>query len=287
MPAPHKDIVSKDLLKRLVLDMAHYLFELPLRDAVILDQEQQCIEDRRADLVVGVTEPDGTESILHIEIQNSHDPDMPWRMMRYYTDIARAHRGKLVRQYLLYIGKEPLRMSHRMENAEFDYHYHLINARELDCERFLEQDTPDALIFAILCDFKGRDARDMVTHILKRLQALTKEEESRYRKCLIMLDVLASNRGLQPLIEEVEPMLNLNIEETAFYRIGVKKGISQGLEKGLEKGREKGMEEGIVKGQAILVRRLLDRFEPAEVAEISGVDLETVQRLRGDMRSLL
>ena len=92
MPA-HKDIVSKDLLKRLILDMAHYLFELPLQDATILDQEKQRIEDRRADLVVCVTEPDGTESILHIEIQNHNDLAMPRRMMRYYVDIADAYPG--------------------------------------------------------------------------------------------------------------------------------------------------------------------------------------------------
>ena len=57
MFAPYKDIVSKDLLKRLILDMARYLFALPLQDAVILDQEKQRIEDRRADLA-----PPGTGS---------------------------------------------------------------------------------------------------------------------------------------------------------------------------------------------------------------------------------
>ena len=278
MPAHHKDIVSKNLLKRLVLDMAQYLFELPLQEAVILDQEKQRIEDRRADLVVGVTEPDGTESIFHIEIQNHNDVTMPRRMMRYYVDIADAYPGKLVRQYLLYIGKEPLRMSNRVENALFDYHYELMDAQQLDCQRFLEQDTPDALIFAILCDFKGRDARDIVTHILKRLQALTGEEESRYRHYLVMLDVLALNRGLQPLIKEVEPMLNLNIKETALYQIGMEEGVAKGMERGMERGMEQGRQEE----QALLLRRLLDRFEPREVAEISGVNLETVYRMRGD-----
>ena len=37
----HKDIISKDLLKRLVLDMVEHLFGRPLRDAEILNEEHQ------------------------------------------------------------------------------------------------------------------------------------------------------------------------------------------------------------------------------------------------------
>ena len=46
-----KDIVSKDILKRLLLDMATYLLRLDLVDAELLSTEAQRIEDRRADLV--------------------------------------------------------------------------------------------------------------------------------------------------------------------------------------------------------------------------------------------
>ena len=52
MARHHKDIISKDLLKRLVLDMSEHLFGRPLSDAEILNEEHQRIEDRRADLVV-------------------------------------------------------------------------------------------------------------------------------------------------------------------------------------------------------------------------------------------
>ena len=64
----HKDIISKDLLKRLVLDMVEHLFGRPLRDAEILNEEHQRIEDRRADLVVRATGSDGERFLLHIEI---------------------------------------------------------------------------------------------------------------------------------------------------------------------------------------------------------------------------
>lgn len=54
-----KDIISKDILKRLLLDMAVYLFRLDLIDAELLSTEQQRIEDRRADLVPHPTSIDG------------------------------------------------------------------------------------------------------------------------------------------------------------------------------------------------------------------------------------
>ena len=54
-----KDIVSKDLLKRLLLDMATYLLRLDLVDAELLSTEEQRIEDRRADLVAKVTPAQG------------------------------------------------------------------------------------------------------------------------------------------------------------------------------------------------------------------------------------
>ena len=42
-----KDIISKKILKRLLLEMAHYLCKLDLSDAELVNTEEQRIEDRR------------------------------------------------------------------------------------------------------------------------------------------------------------------------------------------------------------------------------------------------
>ena len=81
-----------------------------------------------------------------------------------------------------------------------------------------------------------------------------------------MLDMLAANRNLQSVIKEAEPMLRMRIEELATYEMG--------MEKGMEKGRQ---EE-----RASVVRKLLARFDVREVAELTGLDAETVRRLSGD-----
>ena len=274
----HKDIVSKDLLENLVLDMAEYLFDQPLSKVEVLEQEHQRIETRHADLVVKATEPNGKQYLLHIEIQNNNDRHMPIRMMRYYTDIAAAHPKDAIRQYLIYIGKAPLRMADGIRSKDFNYRYTVINTHRLDCKRFLAQNKPDALIFAILCDFKGRDSAEVVQYILCRLLDLCGDDSKKYRRYLAMLDVLAANRDLQSVIKEAKLMLSIPIEKLASYELGMEKGLSQGVARGMAQGLEKGREEGL----ATVVKRLLSQFDAPQVAAMTGLDAETVRRLSGN-----
>jgi predicted transposase/invertase (TIGR01784 family) len=234
----HKDIVSKNTLKRLVLDMATYLFELDLVDIEILSEEHQRIETRRADLVVSAKDREGAHFILHIEVQNQNDATMPIRMMRYYSDIALAHPNQEIRQYLIYIGRAALSMQDGLSSALFDYRYRLLDMHRLDCEKFFQQDNPDALIFAILCDFKGRPEKEVIHYILKRLLELTGDNPAQYREYLGMLEILSTNRDLKTDIKEAENMLRMHIEELPSYEIGMEKGLEKGMEKGMEKVKE-------------------------------------------------
>ncbi len=75
----------------------------------LLETEEQRIEDRRADFLARVRKRDSGESfLLHIELQNDNQPQMPLRMLRYYTDIQLQWPKEPVRQYLVYTGKRPL-----------------------------------------------------------------------------------------------------------------------------------------------------------------------------------
>ena len=98
-----KDLISKRLLKRLLIGFGTQLFKLDIAEAELLSSEQPRIEGKRADLVARVKSADGESYILHVEIQNDNRSDLPLRMQRYYTDIALEHRGEEIVQYLLYI----------------------------------------------------------------------------------------------------------------------------------------------------------------------------------------
>jgi hypothetical protein len=142
--AAEKDIISKQILKRIALDMAIYLFGLDIREAELLETEFQRVEDRRADLLMQVKAPE--HYLLHIEVQNDNAPDMPLRMLRYFTDIALAYPGQIVKQYLIYIGRPALKMADFLAMPDWRYQYRQVDMQRMDCKTFLEQDNPDTLV---------------------------------------------------------------------------------------------------------------------------------------------
>nr|VFK79152.1 MAG: Predicted transposase YdaD [Candidatus Kentron sp. SD] len=246
-----KDIVSKKIIGKLAAHLAIHLLDLPIDPDFqeAMGTEHQRIEDRRADLVVKLRDPDGAPFLLHIEIQNNNDDRMPARMMRYLTDVLLAYPGLPVRQYLIYIGAEKLNMSGGFEGPDFHYRYGLVDMRALGCEYLIKKDTPEALVLSILCDFGDRDPQEVVDYIYTRLQELLGDNLKRLRECIDMLHILSANRDLDKQIEETEKMLTrIDMTRIPSYRIGMEKGMERGRLEGIEKGMEKGRLEGIEKG---------------------------------------
>ncbi len=183
-----KDIVTKSLIEELAACLVTRLLKIPVVPASIewLDTEQHRVEYRRADMVVRIQPCEDEEPcLLHLEIQNNNHPQMPLRMLRYYTDIRLRWPKEPLRQYLIYTGKAKLDMPAGL--PDFNYCYELIDMRTIDCALLLSEDTPDALVLAILCDFKGRSARDIISYIIKRLHQLTFEHDDTFRRYLHML----------------------------------------------------------------------------------------------------
>nr|VFJ48496.1 MAG: conserved hypothetical protein (putative transposase or invertase) [Candidatus Kentron sp. FW] len=249
-----KDIVSKEIIGQLAAYLAIYLLELPIEPDFqeAMGTEHQRVEDRRADLVVKLREKGGEPFLLHIEIQNDNDPKMPVRMMRYLTDVLLAYPEFPVRQYLIYIGAEKLTMPDRFEGLDTHHQYGLIDMRAVDCQYLLEKDAPEALVLAILCDFKDRDPQEVVDYIYTRLQELLGDNTKRLRECIAMLHVLSVNRDLKKEIKEAEKMLTqIDMTRIPSYQLGMEKGLEEGMEKGIEKGE-----------LAFLTRQLSHKFGP-------------------------
>ena len=267
-----KDIISKHILKRIALDMAHYLFELDINDAELLETEFQRVEDRRADLLMQVKQPE--QYLLHIEVQNANDAQMPLRMLRYFTDIALAYPKHIVKQYVVYIGHSKLRMRDSLVMPDWRYCYHLLDMHRVDCQSFLQQDNPDALVLAILCDFKEQDARTVVRYILQRLQVLLKDDSSRLRDYLGMLEILSSNRNLQHIVNEEESMLSsMKLSDLPSYQ--------QGMQQGIQQGKQEGKQEGEAQTKLNIARTMLaNGFELSIIMQCTGLDKSTLDDLQ-------
>jgi predicted transposase YdaD len=271
----NKDIISKQVLKTLAADIANLLLALDIdqEQVELLETEQHRIELRRADLVCRVQKKDSKERfILHIEIQNTNDKQMPLRMLRYFTDIQFAYPEESVCQFLIYIGKKHLTMSNIFLARDFEYRYHILDLRELDCQEMLRRDTPDALVLAILCDFKDKPVNDVIAYIIRRLYELVNGDDNRFRQYMTMLEILSDNRDLQPNIKEVEAMLtDIRMEQLPSYQLAFEKGQSQGIEQGITEGIEQGIEKVAVS--------LLGLLSHEVIASKTGLPLARIKEL--------
>jgi len=267
-----KDIVSKEIVKKLVIDIAKYILNIEINDLEFIDKELQRVEDRRADVVANVD----NSYILHIEIQNSNDKNMSIRMMRYYTDIKQVT-NLPIKQFVIYIGKNRLNMSNTITDFDVNYRYNLIDMKNIDCDKFIKMDTPDALVLAILCDFKDKDTQEVVNYIIKRLKEKSKNNDKMFREYMLMLEELSENRNLKEHIKKGEEMLTqINYEKLPSYELGLEKGI----EKGIQKGREEGKREAKIE----ILKKAIKAFYSMgknvdEIAEILNEDKKLIHSI--------
>ena len=233
-----KDIISKEILKNIARDVARHILKIEIQDDMeLIDKEFTRIEKRDADLLF----KNGDE-IVHIEIQNNNHKKMHQRMLRYYSDIYFEYEERyVIRQYILYIGKERCSIKSKISRDKIDYSYDIIDIITIPCESFLQSSDPSAIVLSILCDFEEYDKQVVVNTILKRLKELSDGDE--YKNYLKMINVLSTNRNLEDEVEKGVQMLTVDIEKTPFYKIGIEKGMERGIEKGIQRGIEKGKQE--------------------------------------------
>ncbi len=271
-----KDIISKQIFKRIFVDIATYIFKLDLKTVELIETEQQRIEDRRADLMASVVDNMGNAFIVHIEIQNQNQATMPDRMLRYLTDIRLNYPNQSVFQYLLYIGKQPLAMASSISSEQLKYHYNMLDMHEMDYQFFMHQHSADALVLAVLCDFKETEPRAVVHEILTRLMAIQQDDFKTLREYVSMLEILATNRLLNLDIQQEFEMLEIEIEKLPSFLMGQERGIEQGIEQGIEKGIEQGAHDKAI----MIAKQLLElNMSLTEIVQITGLTTDELEKL--------
>jgi len=219
----NKDIVSKEVVKSVLLELARSLFGLNIQNIVLIDEEFERVESRRADIVAIADE----NKILHIEIQTNYDKLMPLRMLRYYTDIKAKYLNLPVLQYVVYLGKGNLKTSFSDEGLE--YSYNLIDMKKIDCNVFLERNTPEDTVLAILCDFKNKNPENVVEYIIEKLISIT--DSNGFKKYMLILEEFSELRDLQEIVKEKEMFITnkVKFEDLPSYEIGLEKGMEKGI----------------------------------------------------------
>lgn len=187
-------------------------------------------------------------------------------MLRYLSDLPLEYPGADVRQYLVYIGREPSRRADGLRLPNLDYRYTLLDMQKVDCETLLRQDSPDAWVLAALCDFHRRQPRAVIHEILTRLLQRFPAQSQTLREYLSMLEILSDNRDLNLDIREEFDMLAINLEKLPSYEMGRAEGA-----------REQAM--------ATASAPLAEGKEPAWISRITGLSQAEVERLKESPKS--
>jgi len=214
-----------------------------------LNVEFPKVQHRQVDLL-GET---GDGELLHIELQSSNDSGMPLRMAEYFLAIYRSQQ-RFPRQLVVYVGREPLDMSAALNGPGMQFHYDLIDMREVDGDRLLSSAQVSDNVIGIL----GRvaDTRAAVRRLVERIAELDPDDRMTYLRSLF---VVAGLRGLAKMVEgEARTMpVHINILENEVLGREYLKGLQQGRDEGRQEGRQAGRHEG---ESSVLRRQIEKRF---------------------------
>ncbi|MCS7213704.1 MAG: hypothetical protein NZ927_05740 [Candidatus Calescibacterium sp.] len=195
-----------------------------------------------ADFLAIVKLKDGTEFILHIEFQTKNDPDMPKRMLGYFYVIVSRYDLPL-RQIVIYLGREELRMKNKIEMKNEDtsifYEYRIIDLKNVEADKFLESDAPDVYLLGVLG--KTQNISEIIKKIITRLrESFEKREISNHNllEYINRLGVFAELRDIrEDLRREVEKaLIDIDITKTWLYQEGKQEGLEEGIQQGIKKG---------------------------------------------------
>ncbi|MCI4624986.1 MAG: PD-(D/E)XK nuclease family transposase, partial [Candidatus Magnetoovum sp. WYHC-5] len=108
------DKVIKELLKDTVEALLEKITGVDIKKVELLDPKLQITDEREADFILKAELKDGSQEIYHIEFQVTNDNNMGYRELRYWVYLRQVYKLP-VKQYVVYIGKKPLKMKSTLE----------------------------------------------------------------------------------------------------------------------------------------------------------------------------
>ena len=230
------------------LPLVEKMLGISIKETVEIKDILQITIKREPDFLKIIIDENGKNWILHLEFQTTNDPEMIYRMAEYRAILQRKYQIP-VRQIVIYLGSEKLRMRTQLSEEEQITGFELQDIRNFPTRVTLDSKIPEGIILSILTDYEKADAEKVIEEIIYKLQKASKSE-SELKKSIQQLIVLSRLRNLH---EEIEQKVNdmsitYDIKTDSFYNRGIEEGLREGLQKGIRKGREEGIQKGIQKG---------------------------------------
>lgn len=211
----------------------------------LLPTEQPHVTLRRADLVLRTE--DG--AIHQIEFQTSNESNFHLRMLEYQLFLLRTYQ-RYAQQTVLYLGREPMRLSSTYAVPDLQYRFRIVNLRQMDATPLLaSQDLTDNIL-AFLAKGSPEKALDVV---LPRIRALQGPDQ----------DLAAGTITLLSGILGLERTLKTKLQEIGMIDVMENKILGPAILQGKLEGKLEGKIEGKIEGKQELLRNLLtQKFGP-------------------------
>jgi hypothetical protein len=149
-----------------------------IKDVLALDitsseeipDDLQYTKERKPDVLKKVTDRNNKTFILHLEWQSQNEKNMVYRMAEYAVMLLRKYQIP-VEQYVIFIGRGGVTMSHSINYKNFKFHYHIIALKDVDYNFFLHSGDPAIKVFSILGNFGKEDEDVAVRNILEDVKS--------------------------------------------------------------------------------------------------------------------
>ena len=238
-----------------------------------LKDKLQITRQKETDTLRKVKDSEGNVFILQVEIQVKNNPKMAVQMADYWILLHQIH-GLPIKQYVLYVGADPLAMPDRLEDSNFNFQYTLLSFSDLSYDLFIRAEQPEVKMLALLGDLKEVNPFDLTEDIVRTIDKLP-EPVSIKENRLMQLRILIQLRKFTPRLEVAM------LKAASFFKEERDPFYKRGQAKGIEKGIEKGAEAKSYNVVANLIQQLgLDDAAAAGVAEVS---VDFVQKVRADL----
>lgn len=169
-------------------------------------------------------------------------------------------------------------MSVSLTSKRMKFDFPLISLADLDYHLFLGSAQPEAVVLAVLANFKGDSSDKALAQIVQRIEA-TATGDFQLKKYFKQLRVLAQLRKLEKNLKDITMdsiSKFVSVEKDAAYLVGLDKGAETGERRGVEKATERFVTN--------LLRKASLTIE--QVADIAGVSVEFVENIQQSNRKI-
>ena len=271
------DKILKENIEAVFLPLVEKMLGLSIKETFEVKDKVQTTIEREPDFLKRVIDQNGKELILQLEFQTTNDPKMIYRMVEYRGILQRKYEIP-VRQVVMYLGSEKVKMRTQLSKEEQITGFELKDIRNFPTQSRLNSEIPEEIILSILTDYKKADAEKVIEEIIYKLQKASKSE-SELNKSIQQLIVLSRLRKLEVKIKQkINDMpITYDIKTDGLYNQGIQEGILEGIRKGIREGREEGMEK---REKEIALNSIKAGLDNETISKITSLTTRQIEELR-------